>query len=220
MQTGEYQKARQYIGDMMQFRAEKPGARWIKRRIKLVSRVYGIDINSVNNPPFHSGNPVEALRAQRRVHEEYGSATNRDFQASRVYAWEDRAIGGICSERLTFVQGVQFIEHVWSSLGLLYPPVATRSRSMNHFLTGERIEITFRDNDLKWMLVHEIAHALTSNLDMSICDKHGAQFVGVYVGLARRFLGIDVRYLTDSLDEAGIRYDLAARPVFLDKETA
>ena len=66
-----------------------------------------------------------------------------------------------------------------------------------------------------WVLLHELAHAMTSTEDGGN-DGHGARFVGLYLRLLVRHARMSEAELTRSLRDAGIAFDPDARPVFLD----
>ena len=66
-----------------------------------------------------------------------------------------------------------------------------------------------------WVLLHELAHALTSTAE-GTADGHGPCFMGLYLQLLERYLRLPAASLLPSLRKALIEVDLAARPVFLD----
>ncbi|MFC7554740.1 hypothetical protein ACFQU7_24785 [Pseudoroseomonas wenyumeiae] len=66
-----------------------------------------------------------------------------------------------------------------------------------------------------WLLLHELAHAMTSTHD-GASDGHGPRFMGLYLQLLERYLRLPASALAPSLAEAGIAWDPTARPIFLD----
>lgn len=143
--------------------------------------------------------------------------TARDDQRSRVYAWEDRMIAP--RDRTTIArdaaQGI--VDALWAELGLRYPPsVEPLPRQVRRRLAdASRLCIRLPEQTPSWCVLHELAHALTSTHDGEF-DQHGPRFVGVYLQLLVRYMGMSARDLLMSLRDAGIRVDTAARPLFVD----
>jgi hypothetical protein len=50
-------------------------------------------------------------------------------------------------------------------------------------------------------------------------DGHGPRFVGLYARMLTRYLRIPTEALLDSLDAAGVEFDIQAEPVFIDGST-
>jgi hypothetical protein len=65
-----------------------------------------------------------------------------------------------------------------------------------------------------YLLLHEIAHALTSTAEDGT-DGHGPAFMGLYLQLIMRYLRLPEEELICSLNDAGIRYDRSAKPAFV-----
>lgn len=66
-----------------------------------------------------------------------------------------------------------------------------------------------------WLLLYELAHA-PSSAEEGTSDKHGPDFVGLYVQLLARYLRLSAPALIQSVIEAGIAVDPDARPLFVD----
>jgi hypothetical protein len=69
--------------------------------------------------------------------------------------------------------------------------------------SANRLSILLGDRTPSWCVLHELAHAMTSHAD-GRSDGHGPVFMGVYVRLIVRYLGLDPQTLNDSLRDAGI----------------
>lgn len=141
-------------------------------------------------------------------------------QARRLYAWEDRVVAPLDRSRVPFAQMQAIIDHVWAVEGLRWPPrIRHRKATRATLATGSRLAIEAPDELPSWVLLHEIAHALADRDDGS-AGGHGADFVGLYVGLLVRHARLDRDSLAASLAEAGIPCDAQARPVLLMPDAA
>jgi hypothetical protein len=110
------------------------------------------------------------------------------------------------------------VDAIWSDMGLRYPPkVALLPRHATATIaSANRLSIRLAERTPSWCLLHELAHAMTSDAD-GRSDGHGPLFVGVYIRLIARYLRLDRQRLIGSLLDAGIEVDQDARPVFLDR---
>jgi hypothetical protein len=109
------------------------------------------------------------------------------------------------------------VDAIWSDMGLRYPPaVAPLSpKATATIARADRLSILLSDRTPSWCVLHELAHAMTSDVD-GRSDGHGPVFMGVYVRLIERYLRLDPQVLIDSLRHAGIEIARDAQPVFLD----
>jgi hypothetical protein len=108
------------------------------------------------------------------------------------------------------------VDHVWTAEGLAWPPrVRPRKATRATLATGSRLAIEAPESLPSWILLHEVAHAMTSTAD-GRGAAHGPDFVGIYVGLLVRHCRLDEAMLTATLAAAGIRWNPKARPWFLD----
>lgn len=140
----------------------------------------------------------------------------RDHQKSAMYRWEDTVIvprgGGIIPTR----QVQNFINHIWSEMGLLYPPTftpmsKTATRTMGR---GDRLDVKLTQDPPTWLLLHELAHSMTSTHEGNE-EGHGPNYVGVYMQLCHKFLGIGLLELQHTATMMGIEYNINAKPSFL-----
>lgn len=134
-------------------------------------------------------------------------------QARAVYAWEDRVVAPRDASRVPFARMQALVDHVWASEGLRWPPrVRPKRPSRTTLATGSRLAIEAPAELPSWVLLHEIAHAMTDP-DDGTPGNHGADFLGVYVGLLVRHARMDPGLLAESLAEAGLAWNPAARPL-------
>jgi hypothetical protein len=102
-------------------------------------------------------------------------------------------------------------------MGLRYPPSVEPLPRQARRLQADanRLRLRVPEQLPSWVLLHELAHALTSTHDGE-SDGHGPRFMGLYLQLLDRYLRLPAASLEASLLQAGIMFDLSARPVFLD----
>lgn len=148
----------------------------------------------------------------------------RDSQRSAVYAWEKASIPefyGIQPKRAPTVEDVvPFVERVWRSERGRYglakrpaPEVKGGRGAASYGLRSIRLAPWARTS--KPVILHEIAHSL--DVRVSPARKmtkrgggHGPRFVGIYIGLLARHLGLDAEALMAQADDRGVRYDVRA----------
>ena len=139
----------------------------------------------------------------------------RDRQKSKVYAWEDKYIAPFDKSNVPFDNIDGIVKYIWEQEGLKYPPEVKKIDVRKHALgTGCRTAVRFQENTPTWLILHELAHAMTSTV-YNESNRHGALFLGIYIQLASRYLKLDFTALVDSAIACGLRVDAEARPVFL-----
>jgi hypothetical protein len=118
---------------------------------------------------------------------------------------------------LVFSSAQAVVDAIWLDMGLRYPPaiVPLSRRATATMACANRLSIWLADRTPSWCVLHELAHAMTSDAD-GRSDGHGPIFVGVYVRLIERYLRLDTWTLIDSLQDAGIEVTRDAGPVFVD----
>ncbi|MEA2729948.1 MAG: hypothetical protein QOF70_4423 [Acetobacteraceae bacterium] len=118
---------------------------------------------------------------------------------------------------LLFSSAQAVVDAIGSDTGLRYPPaiVPLSRRATATMACANRLSIWLADRTPSWCVLHELAHAMTSDAD-GRSDGHGPALMGVYVRLIERYLRLDTRTLIDSLQDAGIEVTRDARPVFID----
>ena len=138
-------------------------------------------------------------------------------EANRLYAWEDRVVAPRDRSRVPFARLQALVDHVWAAEGLRFPPrVRPLPRQARATVArATRLAIEAPPELSSWVLLHELAHAMTSTAEGGN-DGHGARFAGLYLRLLVRHARMPEEELARSLRAAGIAFDPEARPVFLD----
>lgn len=146
--------------------------------------------------------------------------TARDAQRSRVYAWEDRVVAPRDSSTVPFAAAQGMIDAIWTEQGLRYPPRAEGLPPQARRCLGDATRLAIRLPPVfsSWVLLHELAHAMSSTHDGD-SDGHGAVFMGLYARLLARYLRLPETELLASLRAAGIVVDPGAKPLFLDADS-
>jgi hypothetical protein len=135
----------------------------------------------------------------------------------RLYAWENRVVAPLDRSVVPFERMQAIVDHVWAAEGLKWPPrVRPRRATRATLATGSRLAIEAPASLPSWVLLHEVAHALTSTAE-GAGDGHGPDFVGIYVRLLVRHGRLDLAMLEATLAEDGIRWNPDARPAFIDE---
>jgi hypothetical protein len=110
------------------------------------------------------------------------------------------------------------VDAIWTETGLKYPPAVEPlpSQSSATLASATRLSVFLPAKIPSWCLLHEIAHAMTSDIDGS-SDGHGPIFMGVYLKLISRYLRLDPDRLLESAAGEGIAVTSDARPTFIDE---
>jgi hypothetical protein len=141
----------------------------------------------------------------------------RDGQKSRLYSWEEEVIAphGGAVIGIGAAQGV--IDHIWAEVGLQYPPKVQKFQDnvTTKWATGNRFNIQMHSTIPTWVLLHELAHSMTSTHEGSE-HGHNENYVGMYMLLCEKFLKIDYLYLQHTATMRGIKFNLSAKPTFLE----
>jgi len=114
---------------------------------------------------------------------------SRDYQRSRIYAWEDRHIHPRDRSVIPFEQAQSIVNYVWTEAGRTYPPkvVAISKTATRSVATANRLRIRIPRHGIKTtVLLHEIAHSMTGDIDKS--GDHGAAFAGTFMRLVSRHI--------------------------------
>ena len=140
-----------------------------------------------------------------------------DAEARRLYAWEDAEVAPRDRSRVPFARLQALVGHVWAAEGLRFPPrvrpLPVQARKT--VARATRLAIEAPPELPSWVLLHELAHAMTSTAEGDNAG-HGPLFVGMYLRLLARHARMPEAELARSLRAAGIAFDPEARPVFLD----
>lgn len=129
----------------------------------------------------------------------------RDYQRSRVYAWERRAVVPHDPTTIARCQAQSMVNAIWADLGRTYPPkVCPLPRNATTILgRADRLTIELPSRCPSWCLLHELAHAMTSTLEQD-SDGHGPAFMAAYIVLLARYLRLDAAALRTDAAAAGI----------------
>ncbi len=109
---------------------------------------------------------------------------------------------------ISFDRAQMFVDGVWMVLGLIGAPRVSMMPAHAHrtWATGERTELRLRPETSAWVILHELAHALTMDHD-GHCDGHGPKFVGMYIKILDKVLNIPLALTMYSLNHHGVKYE-------------
>jgi hypothetical protein len=110
------------------------------------------------------------------------------------------------------------VDAIWTEMGLTYPPAVEPlpRQSSATVASATRLSIFLPAQIPSWCLLHEIAHAMTSDVDGS-SDGHGPIFMGLYIKLISRYLRLDPDRILESAAVDGIAVASDASPIFVDE---
>ncbi len=140
-----------------------------------------------------------------------------DAAARRLYAWEDAVVAPRDRSLVPHARLQALVDHVWAAEGLRWPPrIRPLPKAARRTVArATRTAIEAPEELPSWVLLHEIAHAMTSDAE-GRSDGHGPRFTGLYLRLLVRHARLDAALLEVSLAEAGIPWERDARPLFLE----
>lgn len=140
-----------------------------------------------------------------------------DPQRRKLYAWEDREVAPRDASRVPFARLQSLVDHVWVQEGLTWAPLVRplTKRARRTVARATRMAIEAPEELATWVLLHELAHAMSSTADER-SDGHGPIFVGLYLKLLVDYARMPREALEASLRKARLEWDPAARPVFVD----
>lgn len=148
----------------------------------------------------------------------------RDFQKSKVYRWENANIAPHDKSRVSFDQIQEIVNYVWEGEGLKYPPRVEPFPKQVTTKCGDatRLVIRFHEEELTptWVVLHEIAHSLTSTHDGERMDRHGPDFVGIYMQLVEKHLGIPQAVLWHTASMEKVKYNIGSQAYIVDRKEA
>lgn len=131
----------------------------------------------------------------------------RDFQKSKVYAWERKVVGSWDTSPYMSVAEIEdLVSFVWAGEGFNHPPKVVEPRDNKRCATGGRLEVQFPAGMRKrWVVLHELSHSISRIGGEEICDGHGPKFVKIYTKLLVKYLYMDQLILNYTLNEAEIK---------------
>jgi hypothetical protein len=103
------------------------------------------------------------------------------------------------------------VDHVWAEEGLRWPPRVRPlpKQARRTVARATRLAIEAPAELPSWVLLHEIAHALTADVEGNHAG-HGPDFVAAYLRLLVRYARLDRTLLEATLREAGIGWTRCA----------
>lgn len=131
--------------------------------------------------------------------------SRHDRAARRLYAWEDAVIAPRDRSLVPFARLQALVDHVWAAEGRRWPPRVRPlpKQARRTVARASRTAIEAPPELPSWVLLHEIAHALTAEVDGSHAG-HGPDFVATYLRLLVHHARLDAALLEATLAEAGI----------------
>ena len=131
---------------------------------------------------------------------------DRDFQRSRVYAWERAACGdALWSGTMTVQECEEMVRRVWQTergrygLARRPPPQVVAGRGARGSVRRIALGHWARN---PWVVLHELAHGLCDRVEPR--GAHGPRFVGILIGLLCRHLSRDRDELLPLAYECGL----------------
>jgi len=136
--------------------------------------------------------------------------SRRDSAARKLYAWEDSVVAPRDRSLVPYARLQALVDHVWSEEGRHFPPRIRPlpKQARRTVARATRTAIECPPELPSWVLLHEIAHALTCDVDGNGLN-HGPDFVGAYLHLLARYARLNRALLEATLREAGIAWTLA-----------
>lgn len=141
----------------------------------------------------------------------------RDYQRARVYAWEDRVVAPRDRGTVPYAAAQGMVEAIWADFDLRFPPKVERLPGQARRLEADasRLRLRLPAAVPSWLLLHELAHSLSSSHD-GASDGHGPAFMGLYLQLLVRYMRLPEAELRRSAAADGIDVHTDARPTFTD----
>lgn len=143
---------------------------------------------------------------------------SRDNQKQRVYDWENDWVKE--GQIVTVNQAKKLVNYIWANEGYEYPPAVRAMPKQNRTIAGQatRTCIWFEQKVCTRTVIHEVAHALTMDMDGN-CPAdggHGPTFMGVYMKLLSEYMDTCLFVLMHTAEKANVKFDVSARPVIAD----
>jgi hypothetical protein len=134
-----------------------------------------------------------------------------DYQRSAVYRWEGRHVHPKDTGIVPFEQAQAIVDYVWARAELTYPPkirqLARNARST--LANADRLTVNIPTNGISTtVLLHEIAHSMTSDASSDRTHAHRPRFVGVFMRLLCDLIPtFDLDELKRSAMQAGVEFN-------------
>lgn len=136
------------------------------------------------------------------------TARERDYQRQKVYDWERVSVPS--GRFIPFAEIPGYVAEVWSAYGRVCPPLIQTVPKNARRIRADGCRGVLRFNakgEVESVILHELAHALTSNVD-DTGDWHGPAFVGWYMKLlADNIKGTSLFALWYSAERANLDFE-------------
>jgi len=142
----------------------------------------------------------------------------RDYQRSKVYAWEKQYVSPFDHSKVNLYTAKSIVDYIWQGENLKFPPrvlpIADQSKKTGQ---ANRSFIWLQPSVPTWVVIHEVAHSMNSTNDGdTVGDHHGPDYVGIYMKLLTKYLGLSLPVLMFTARKDNLDFNLAAQPLFLD----
>jgi hypothetical protein len=140
-----------------------------------------------------------------------------DPQKQRVYRWENKVVAPHDRNRIGLEMARTVVNYVWQQEGYRFPPVVTELPAHNKRLEGRANRSTIAlkaGGTFTWVVLHEMAHSLMSDVD-GLTAVHGPAYVGTYMALLSRYMGMDLVQLQTSAIKNHVQFRMGVQPPFL-----
>lgn len=140
----------------------------------------------------------------------------QDFQRSKAYSWEDIHVHRKDRKKIPFDQVQLSVDYIWKEEGLEYPPkvVEMAKQNRNAEAKASRLKVHVKPEGItSSVLLHELAHSLTSQADTGKSAKHGPRWVGVFIDLLVKYGRHDRHELEVTAKSAGVKFDYSGRVI-------
>lgn len=133
--------------------------------------------------------------------------TIRDFQKSKVYAWERAFVFPKMPSATSDIETMRVLgAYMWEGLGQENPPQMHIDLKLSVHSTGARHQILFEKTMTdERVLAHELAHSYNNCAHRTGYDHHGPNYVADYCQILIKFYGFDAAYLLYTLKKAKVK---------------
>ncbi len=144
-----------------------------------------------------------------------------DYQKSRLYSWEQVHVNPVDRQLVPYDNVQNVINHVWSEMGLLYPPrVTPMHKNVTKWAgSANRLVVNIPEHGATTItILHEIAHSMTMDLE-GAGFQHGPGFVGVFMRLLDRFVpALNLPVLMFTASQMNVKFNITQQPTILDQD--
>lgn len=139
----------------------------------------------------------------------------RDYQRSKVYAWEKKHLPS--GRMVPFGEIQDYVNRVWEAEGLKYPPIVKPMNALDlHAGKANRRYCLFpKKGATEHTILHEVAHSLTTNFEDD-GDRHGPNFVGMMMKLMEKHLDVSLLSMWHSAKVAKVDFEMFPKYQLLD----